>query len=66
MLPLDIWDIPLTMLKYYVTWYTEIWLYEPTTIKDNIIKNIWKEPLLYDALHQMSCFLHETPFLLMV
>ena len=36
-------SIALTVLEHM---YTEIWLFEPSVIKDNGIKNTWKETLL--------------------
>ena len=27
-------SFPLTLIEYNVTWSTEIWLYEPTAVKD--------------------------------
>ena len=56
-------SIYLTLLENNVTWSTEIWLYEPAAIKENRIKNIWKEALLYNV-HQTACCLHETSFLI--
>ena len=41
---------------------SEIWLYEPTAIKDTRIANIWKEALFLST--ETPYFPHETPFLL--
>ena len=53
-------SIPLTLLEHNVTWTSEIWLSKPAAIKDNRIKNIWKEALLL-SIRYMACFEHETP-----